>query len=178
MVDKRTRETLGIVTGSAICTGGDMVSRIRFSQCVYYVALNMAGLTGLNCRINQSVVELAIEIETIDIMAYSAIHTDQRMAIHGTDRVITIMTGVTATSDNRWLQMIGKGANETFGIVTGPALEICVQMGCMLSCSNRPVVARGTECRNIAMVVATVGLQLDEMARVMAGVALGVCLQV
>ena len=158
MIDEGAGEAVGIVAGTAIRAGYDMVDRIGHAQRIYHVALNVAGSAGLHLRIDHGVVENVAQIETVDTVADCAIDVDDGMAINGSARSVTIVAGIATTPDDRRLQMIGIGAGKRVGIVTGTAFEIGFQVGLVLALGDEAVVAGRTIFRYVAVVVPAVRL--------------------
>ena len=178
MIDEGAGEAVGIVAGTAIRAGYDMVDRIGHAQRIYHVALNVAGSAGLYLRIDHGVVENVVQIETVDTVADCAIDVDDGMAINGSARSVTIVAGIATTPDDRRLQMIGIGAGKRVGIVTGTAFEIGFQVGLVLALGDDAVVAGRTIFRYVAVVVPAVRLQADKAIGIVAGVTLGAGLDV
>ena len=178
MIDEGVSEAFGIVAGTAIRAGYDMVDRIGHAQRIYHVALNVAGSAGLYLRIDHGVVENVVQIETVDTVADCAIDVDDGMAINGSARSVTIVAGIATTPDDRRLQMIGIGAGKRVGIVTGTAFGIGFQVGLVLARGDDAVVAGRTKLRHVAVIVTAVRLQTDKVIGIVAGVTLGVGLDV
>lgn len=193
MVDAdRWTESVGGVAGFAIDPVRMGASRRdrRSAARVDAIAAIVAGNAGQHRRVDQAVIENAVETETGDAMAVSAIDRSHIASYHlrMTHRRIGnivggryAMTGVATGSDDRGVGVIGEGTLKTRRGMTANALGAGNRMGAGRIVGSRgrladgaaAVVASGASAGDTRVIELTVRAEFEKTGGIVAVVALG-----
>jgi len=162
----------------------------RPAACVDAIGIIVAGNTGQHRGDDQAVIEYAIETESRDAVAVSAIDLSRidschhRMPHRWISNIVGgrySMTGIATGSDNGGVGVIGVGAQETRCRVTANALGTGNRMGAGRVIGSRgrfadgcaAVVATGTSPGNTRVIKLAVRAKLEKTGGIVAVVALG-----
>ena len=192
VVGHRNGKTRGAVTKRTIL-GCCRVCRYRrpLAGRVDAVAIVVAGFAGYHRGVDQAVIEHAVEAETRNAVAVTAIdgrHIDschQRMARRWITDIVAgryTMTGIAAGPDNSGVAVIGEGSLKTDRGVTAVALGTGNRMGARRSVDGAgcftdgcvTIVASGTATGNARMIKAAIGIQFEKTGGIVATVTLGI----